>query len=124
MASSGTYKNKHIQSETEKFINNEFCPDNNIPSYQIIRVVDYKRNTEYDKLGSVEFYIDAFICFIQNNEYHIHHYCGDFHYKNDKKFEFIFCKLVKFPFIEYGKIQVDIFFANINRQYDNKDFLI
>ncbi len=126
MALSSAYKNNNIQSYTEIFINNEFCPDNNIKSNEIIRVVDYTRNTDFDKYGPGEFYIDAFICVIQNNNFNqyycIYHYWGEFNWIHDKKMTFVFCKLDKFPFTDFGKKQIDLYFSKIESQYGNNEY--
>jgi hypothetical protein len=126
MASFGNYKNNNLQTYTENFINKEFLPDNRINSSQIERVVDYRRNTENDKHGAVEFYIDTFICTIQTNNleqaYYLYHYWGEFHYRHDYKFNFEFCKLVKFPFTNVGKNQMDIYFSKIESEYGNNEY--
>ncbi len=123
MASLSPYKNNSIDSYTEKFINKEFLNDYNLKPSDIVRAVDYKRNINYE-IPHVRFYIDLFICFFQNGEYNIHHYSGECNWTLVNRFNFIFCKLTKFPFTSLGKSQVDDFFVNINRQYENKDFLI
>lgn len=127
MASQSTYINNKIEDYSIEFINEEFLKVYHITPAEIIRVSDYRCNTEYDKYGELEFNINLFICFIKNDEcgrcYHIHHYYEDFHWHHIQKFTYKLHKLFKFPFTPMGKTQVDEFFRQMALQYDNYEYL-
>jgi hypothetical protein len=124
MASFDSYKNNNIDYYSLEFINKEFLQVYKLTSSDIVRVVDYRCNTHYDKEGVVEFNINLFICFVQNNEYHVHHYFEDFHWHANKSFTFKLHKLFKYPYVTFGKNLVDLFFSKINDEYKNCDYLI
>jgi hypothetical protein len=117
------YCNNNIDYYSREYINDEFLKEYNLIPSDIVRVVDYRRNTEYDKEGVLEFNINLFICFVQHNEYHIHHYYEDFHWNSIKKFTFKLHKLVKYPFTTIGKTLVDKYFSQMAIYYDNSDYL-
>lgn len=123
MASTCSYKNNNIDLYSNNFINEEFLQVYKVTPAEIVKVSDYRRNTEYDKEGVLEFNINLFICIVQNNEYHIHHYYEDFHWHHTKKFTFKLHKLFKFPFTILGKAQVDHFFIEMASAYENTDYL-
>ncbi len=124
MASSDPYKNNKLDYYSNDFINSEFMKVYKLKPEDIIRAADYRQNSEYDKEGVLEFNINLFICFVQNNEYHIHHYYEDFHWHHTKKFTFKLHKLFKFPFTILGKVQVEHFFISMAYSYENNDYLI
>ncbi len=121
------YYNNNIDHYSLEFINDEFIKVNNLTSANIYRVSDYRRNTLYDTQGVLEFNINLFIFFVQNDErgiwYAIHHYYEDFNWNYTKKFSFKLHKVVNFPFNIIGKNQVDYYFSQLELNYGNTEYL-